>query len=167
MAAFRIKIILVYGVVILLTTFAFVALGYLYDTPLTELYLESGSAAAFQESAGMYEVNTERISRFSTVHMAAPYVGALFGLILSFISFRRKKLDKRLLLPLAAITLLISLLHLTEAPGIRAVFFAPGQLVSDSVTTAATINYLLWLGLSFWMAFSRRLIPVQAGNDKV
>lgn len=167
MAATRFKIILVYGLVVLLSTFAFVALGYLFDTPLTELYLESGNANAFQERASMYEVNKERIDKFTTVHRAAPYVGALFGLILSFISFRRKKLNKRLLLPVAAVAVLISLIQITEISGIRAMFFSPGHLVSDSVTVAATINYLLWLGLSFWLAFSGRLIPAQAGNSQV
>jgi prepilin signal peptidase PulO-like enzyme (type II secretory pathway) len=167
MAAVRFKIIVVYGLVILFSTLAFVALGYLFDTPLTELYLESESIAAFEESANMYEVNKQRINRFITVNMAAPYVGTLFGLVLSFIAFRRKKLDKRLLLPIAAFALLVSLFNPATHPGIRDIFFAPGQLVSNTVTVTATINYLLWLGLSFWLAFSKRLIPGGAGESKV
>ncbi len=167
MKATPLKIILVYGLVVLFTTFAFVALGYLFDTPLTELYLESGSIAAFEESANMYEVNRQRITRFTTVHMAAPYVGTLFGLVLSFVAFRRKNLDKRLLLPVVAIALLLILFNPAAHPGIRDVFFAPGQLVSNTVTVTATINYLLWLGLSFWLAFSKWLIPVQTGKSQV
>lgn len=149
----------VYGLVVLCTMCAFVALGYLYDAPLAELYLEVGHAPAFQESAAAYGVDAERISRFRFVHQAAPYAGVLFGLVLSFIAFRRKKLDKRLLLPVVVAAALFSLLNPLDQPGIRAVFFATGQLASESVTTSAVVNYLLWLGLSAWLAFSQRLIP--------
>jgi hypothetical protein len=153
------KVIFLHGLVVLLSSYAFVALGYIFDTPLAELYLETSDLGAFEESAMRYEVNSERIGKFKLVLLYAPFVGAIFGVVLSFISIRRKKLALQNALVVLGIAILLALTGLLDHPFIKGILFAPGRLVSDSVATAYTLNYLLLLGLSFWLAFSRRLIP--------
>jgi hypothetical protein len=167
MRSLHVKVIFLHGLMVLLAAYAFVALGYIYDTPLAELYLETGDLQAFEESAAMYEVNTNRIGRFKLVLQYAPFLGALFGVVLSFIAIRRKKLALQNALGVLSFAVLFALLGLFDSLFIKGILFAPGRLVSDSVATAYTLNYLLLLGLSFWLAFSRRLIPAPESKTKV
>jgi ABC-type branched-subunit amino acid transport system permease subunit len=167
MQGLHLKIILLHGLMLLLAAYAFVALGYIYDTPLAELYLETDDLSAFEESALRYEVNTDRIGKFKLVQQYTPFAGALFGVVLSFISIRRKKLALQNAVVVFSIALLFALTGLLDNQLIKGILFAPGRMISDSVATAYTLNYLLLLGLSFWLAFSRRLIPEPEGKSKV
>lgn len=152
---------MLYGLIALLASYAFVALGYIYDMPLAELYLETDDLGAFEESASRYGVNNARIDRFKLVLQGAPYAGALFGVILSFIAIRRKKLGLQHAGLVLVIAIVFALLGLLDNGMIKGILFAPGRLVSDSVATTYTLNYLLLLGSSFWLAFTGRLIPVK------
>ncbi|WP_299986967.1 hypothetical protein [uncultured Pontibacter sp.] len=153
------KVLLLYGLIVLLTSYAFVALGYIYDMPLAELYLEKDNLQAFEESASRYGVSNVRIDRFKLVLQGAPYAGALFGVVLSFIAIRRKKLGLQHAGLILVIAIVFALAGLLDNGMIKGILFAPGRLVSNSVATIYTLNYLILLGSSFWLAFSGRLIP--------
>ncbi|WP_299702476.1 hypothetical protein [uncultured Pontibacter sp.] len=167
MQGINLKLILLHGLVVLLSSYAFVALGYIFDTPLAELYLETGDLSAFEESALRYEVDTERIGKLKQVLQFAPFAGGLFGVVLSFIAIRRKKLALQNALVVLGLAILLALIGLLDNEIIKGILFAPGRLVSDSVATVYTLNYLLLLGLSFWLAFTRRLIPEADRKTKV
>ncbi|MDX5418673.1 MAG: hypothetical protein LPK09_05610 [Hymenobacteraceae bacterium] len=164
MARLDFKVILVHLLLVFLVSYAFIALGYIYDLPLAGLYLENEDIAAFTESALGYGVDSERVSNFTLVQQAAPFAGALFAVALSFIANRRKKYSHLNTLVVAGMALVLGLTGLLNHQLVKGMLFAPGRLASDSVATTYTLNYLLLLGLSFWLAFSKRVIP--ASNQK-
>ncbi|MBD1396917.1 hypothetical protein H9Q13_07050 [Pontibacter sp. JH31] len=167
MEHFNWKVILLQLLVLLLASYAFVALGYIYDLPLAGLYLETEDTAAFTESALQFGVDTKRLRNFNLVLWAAPFAGALFGVALSFIANRRKKYSHLNTLAVAGMALLLGLTGLLNHLLLKGLLFAPGRLVSDSAATAYTLNYLLLLGLSFWLAFSKRVLPAANPKHKV
>lgn len=167
MRGLHFKVILLHGLMLLLAAYAFVALGYIYDMPLAELYLETGDLQAFGESALRYEVDAERIGRFKLVLQYAPFAGTLFGVTLSYIAIRRKKLALQNALIVLGIAILLAVTGPLDNQSIKGILFAPGRLVSNSVATTYTLNYLLLLGLSFWLAFTRRLVPDADRKTKV
>jgi hypothetical protein len=159
MAQLNIKVILLHTCLVVLGAYAFIALGYIYDTPLAELYLETENLAAFMESAQGYGLASDRIKNFRMVQQFAPYVGALFAVVLSFIANRRKKYSLLNTLVVFILAGLLALTGLLDSNQIKGILFAPGRLVSNTVATIYTLNYLLLLGLCFWLAFSGRVIP--------
>lgn len=167
MQGINLKVILLHSLVVLLAAHAFVALGYIFDTPLAELYLETGDLGKFEASAAMYEVDAGRIDKFVLVQQYAPFAGALFGVVLSFIAVRRKKLGLQNALIVLVIAALLAFAGVLNSPFLKGILFAPGRLASASVATAYTLNYLLLLGLSFWLAFSRRIIPASEQRREV
>lgn len=167
MQGINLKIILLHSLAVLLASYAFVALGYIYDMPLTELYLETGDLGQFEQSANMYQINSDRISKFRLVHRYAPFAGALFGVALSFIALRRKSLRLQHTLIVLVIAVLLAFGGVLEMPSLQNILFAPGRLVSSSVMTVYTLNYLLLLGLSFWLAFLSKRTPEPTSKSKV
>ncbi|MBX0335235.1 hypothetical protein K3G39_18530 [Pontibacter sp. HSC-14F20] len=167
MQGINLKIILLHSLVVLLAAHAFIALGYIYDVPLAELYLETGNLGKFETSANTYQVNSERISKFMLVQRYAPYAGALFAVALSFIALRRKKFGMKHTLIVLVIAALLAFGGVLEMSFLRDILFAPGRLVSASVMTVYTFNYLLLLGLSFWLAFLSKRIPGLESKNKV
>lgn len=167
MQGINLKIILLHSLAVLLASYAFVALGYIYDTPLSELYLETGTLGKFESSANMYQVNSERISKFVLVQRYAPFAGALFGVVLSFIAMRRKKFRLQHTLIVLVIAVLLAFGGILEMPSLQNTLFAPGRLVSSSMMTVYTLNYLLLLGLSFWLAFLSKRTPKPTSKSKV
>ncbi|WP_033317046.1 hypothetical protein [Pontibacter roseus] len=160
MTRLNVRLVLVHVLLVLVLSYAFIALGYIYDMPLTELYLEKKeNMAAFAESAKGYHLPEERVQKFALVERGAPFAGALFAVVLAFISTRKKKysyLNTGVVLVAALAFALVGLLDLSL---LKTILFAPGRLVSDSVATAYTLNYLLLLVLSFWLALSDVVIP--------
>lgn len=144
---------MLHSLVAVLAAYAFVALGYIYDVPLAELYLETDDLGKFERSASLYQVDPARVDKFVLVQRLAPFAGALFGLALSFIAVRRKNPGLRLTLIVLVITIVLAASGALEVAFLRNILFAPGRLVSSEVMTSYTLNYLLLLSLSFWVAF--------------
>ncbi|PVY43064.1 hypothetical protein [Pontibacter virosus] len=167
MQGINLKVILLHSLVVVLASYAFVALGYIYDMPLTELYLETGDLTKFEQSANMYQINSDRISKFMEVHRYAPFAGALFGVALSFIALRKKKRGLQHTLIVLVIAVLLALGGILDMALVKNILFAPGRLVSSSVMTVYTLSYLLLLGLSFWLAFLGKRISETGSKNKV
>lgn len=161
------KVILLHSLVVLLASYAFVALGYIYDVPLAELYLETDDLDKFERSANMYQVNADRIGKFTLVQKYAPFAGALFGVALSFIALRKKEFGLQHTLIVLAITVLLAIGGILDASFLKNILFAPGRFVSASVMTVYTLNYLLLLGLSFWLAFLGKRILQTGSRNKI